>query len=191
MQILTKSTVDMMRARDFNNSLIDGSYLHDESNRYTRFIIENLMGKDPECWDILNISSGIWKVVVDSYVAGVGEMKSDIAVNTSQIMRDMVTNGISAMEIISDGTNKTAQIIPSDEFFIIDGIPTRLRYIKIKTDIDKPEENYKYYLFRKRYFIGYNTNDLFEVNKGGDIHGKQIPLDTIADTAQFQEREET
>jgi len=71
MEIIKPSILAEMEKRSENINLRTGKYIYDEKNVNTSFIMGKFMDCDIKCGSTLNISSGIFKSVSDSYKNGV------------------------------------------------------------------------------------------------------------------------
>ena len=189
MEIIKPSILSNIEKRYENIELKTGQYIYDEDNINTNFILGKFMDCDPKSGKTLNISSGIFKSVADSYKNGVGNPKTDEIFDTVdwwKVTDDYTANGMIILELTSDGV----YYVPSDEFHIVEDsagdILTRFRYIKTA-------ENGKdsYYLFKKEYKAGFNYNYLYKVQSDTALTGTKVELSSISDTAGFQDVETT
>lgn len=172
---------------------IYGQYTTDKTHWATKWIINTLLSKDDtksvtvEDLQAVNIYTGLWYIISDKMVNGVGEPtmpNDDEYTGASQNVADLVSTGVMAIEIISDGSKHHISPVPANEL-VMGEVPTRYVYI-CKEDEEGVETTY---LFKKRYYKGYNTNELFQLDKNSRQSGVAVSFESVG--LPYQETETT
>ena len=187
-----------LRTDRYNNlELYDASYLKNPEHPATAFIFSQMMKCDPTCGAILNISSGLFYKVVQSYINGVWELKCDwVEIDEVEFVKHLTVNWVVWLEKSVRDELEDFEVIPSDEIYWENDIPTRIFEFQIWDDVIG---QYDYYLIKKQYFIGYNETKLYHLNGKNSVDGKLIELDSLNDDTKvldrkmslFTDREET
>lgn len=164
-------------------------YKDDDKNKYTRFIAEKYLqygdyeaNQYYDCWKVLNISSGIWSIIEQAYIDGVGQPITEEEIEVPELLKNYVSTGKMVIETIIDGNEKEVEVVPSQEFQIVDEIPRRITYFQNRDDN---------YLFLKSYYEGQNTNQLFLLKPDSEYMGTEVPLDTLEETRKYDDIENT
>ena len=157
-------------------------YIRDKKVPNTKFIKEHFL-QDSPCFDLLNIGSGLWNIIENAYLDGIGEIITDIELPIQEIVKDYVHTGKIVLSLAQDESNTEYKHIPWHAFAVIDWIPT------IFFDLEKEDEqgNITKYRFVKKHYIGTNTNQLFVL----DGSETEVSLKSIEETEEYQDEETT
>lgn len=185
---------------------IESKYLTDNAHFATKFIVQMFLqgGTIPKDWNTseeviatqtklrqLNQASGFWSIVSDKLAGGVGNAtipdKLDTYKHFDKNSEDLISIGVTGLEIVSDGSKYSLKYISGDEIVEWD-TPTRYVYME-KERIDNGEVVCDHYLFVKKYYIGYNENKLYKLQKNSRSQGTQVDLSIYDPT--MTEREDT
>lgn len=137
------------------------------------------------------IYTGIYKIILDGYRSAVGKPEitgADAEIVSRLSFKELTDHrligGRNAIELIQEEWGeKRISIIPAQEFYVINGVPTRIQFfIHNDNGIE-----HKYTLI-KEFGIGNNSNTLYL--KDG-IGYKQVLLESIPETEDLQELEDT
>lgn len=186
---------------------IDSKYITDNSHFSTKFILtmflssgsvqdsqntnETVLATSNKLRQV-NQASGFWSIVSDKLSGGVGVAAIPDKLSTYKLFdrntEDLVSVGITGLEIVSDGTGYGLKYISGDEIVEWD-TPTRYVYMEKERINGSWEVECDHYLFVKKYYIGYNENRLYKLNKNSRTQGAQVDL-KIYDPS-MTEREDT
>lgn len=193
MQIIPKSHLNEIEKRYAISERVEWEYTLDIKHFATRNIINTILGGSSketpttEQLQNLNIYSGIWYIVSNKIQNGVGSATLPENMNKYSFLEntaDLVANGITAFEIVQTNGKREIRYVPSDE--IIDGdVPTRYVYLEKEDE----QGNCENYLFVKKYYVGYNENMLYKLDKNSKQSGVPVSLDSLG--LSFPETEVT
>lgn len=161
---------------------VEGEYILDYKHFATRNIVNTILGgnntKTPMVEELqnLNIYSGIWYIVSNKLQNWVGKAtmpdgieRYDFYENTA----DLVANGITGFEITQKDGKRSIGYVPADEIIEWD-VPTR--YVYLEKDLNGECRNY---LFVKKYYVGQNTNEIYQLDKNSRQSGIRIQFSDI------------
>ena len=160
-----------------NLALYDNSYLKQPDHPHTAFIHSKLMECDPRCAGILSISSGIFNKVVQSYINGVGEVKTDQAdIDEVEFVKHLTVNGVVGVQKYMRDDEEMFEVVPSDEIFYENDTPIRVFEFQIW---DSMRGVYDYYTLKTYYFVWENQNKLYKMDGKNSAYWRELDLDTL------------
>lgn len=139
-----------------------------------------------------NQASGFWSIVSDKLAGGVGGATIPDKLSTYRLFdkntEDLVSVGITGLEIVGGADGYSLKYISGDE--IVEGdTPTRYVYMEKEVINSSGQVECEHYVFVKKYYIGYNENRLYKLQKNSRTQGTQVDLSLYDPT--MTEREET
>lgn len=189
---------------------IDSKYVTDQQHFATRFILNTFLSggtkyvnehdnlKTDELLVTstklrqINQASGFWSIVSDKISGGVGNASVPDKLDTYKFFNknteDLVSVGITGLEIVGESGAYSLKYISGDEIVLGD-TPTRYVYMEKETINAKGEIEVTNYVFVKKYYIGYNENKLYKLDKNSRTQGVQVELALF--DATITEREDT
>lgn len=192
MQIIPKSHLNTIEKRYTIAERVEWEYTLDQQHFATRNIINTILGgsqtKTPTTEQLqnLNIYSWVWYIISNKIQNGVWTATMPEQFKRYSFLKntaDLVANWITAFEILQIDWKRQISYVPSNEIIEWD-IPTR--YVYLEKEIDWECKNY---LFVKKYFVGYNTNELYLLDKHSKQNGVRVWFDTIG--VDFKDIEQT
>ena len=170
-KILLTSSISCLKKYHEKLQYSYGQYLEDESNPFTR-IIKDVILKGNTCWKELNVSSGLFTLIENQYVSGVGKPESELEIRNMYNFVVWYLSGQTAVEYILEWS-PVVSCLPCDEIVYEKGFYSRVVYFQ-KSEATVMWEEINNYCYKKTYKVGENIHEIFKVNCDYNIEGTKI-----------------
>lgn len=169
-------------------------YLKKKTNDNYKFIIQKILWLkigDTKVNDVdmsmLIVESWLYSAISWAYKDSIGDTDSLEETELGKFIDSLIATGISGWKVVSDnGNDKTLQAVQSSSFF-----STLVEWQLIYSEIKIYKNDSTTYIFTRSFFPRRNELKLYKTSMTDLSEAKEITLDSIPETAWFQEVEQT